>query len=85
MSEAQLTGWHHQYNGRELGQTLRDGEGRRPGMLQCMGSWSRTRLVTEQQQRMPIKQPLLSCAEEKRKIIPFINLTFVHFSYNKIR
>ena len=28
-SEDEMTGWHHQCNGHELGQTLRDGEGQR--------------------------------------------------------
>ena len=25
--EDEMVGWHHQFNGRELGQTLGDGEG----------------------------------------------------------
>ena len=33
-----MTGWHHGCNGRELGQTLGDGEGQGGlGMLQSMG------------------------------------------------
>ena len=31
-----LVGWHHQFNGHELGQTPKDGEGQSPGMLQSM-------------------------------------------------
>jgi len=33
-----MTGWHHQCNGHELGQTLEDGEGQ--GSLVCCSSWS---------------------------------------------
>ena len=29
--------WHHRLNGHEFEQTLRDGEGQKPGMLQSMG------------------------------------------------
>jgi len=29
-----MVGWHHQFNGRELGQTLRDGEGH-GGLAYC--------------------------------------------------
>ena len=29
--------WHHQLKGHEFEQTLGDGEGERPGMLQFMG------------------------------------------------
>ena len=33
-----MVGWHHQFNGYELGQTLKDGEGTgRHAMLQSMG------------------------------------------------
>ena len=41
-SEDEMTGWHHQCNGHELGQTLEDGEEQRPGVLQSMGSQSWT-------------------------------------------
>ena len=27
MAEDEMVGWHHQFNGHELGQTLGDGEG----------------------------------------------------------
>ena len=46
-----MTGEHHQYNGHELGQTPRDGEGQ--GGLVCCSPWDRTvghNWVTEQQQ-----------------------------------
>ena len=33
-----MTGWHHQCNGHEPGQTLEDGEGQ--GSLVCCSSWS---------------------------------------------
>ena len=32
-----MVGWHHQLNGREFEQTLRDGEGR--GSLVCCSPW----------------------------------------------
>ena len=38
MTEDKMVGWRHQFNGHELGQTLGDGEGQRPGMWQFMGS-----------------------------------------------
>ena len=34
MSEDEISGWHHQCNGHELGQTLGDGEGQR-GLPGC--------------------------------------------------
>ena len=33
-----MAGWHLRCNGRELGQTLGDGEGQGPGMLKSMES-----------------------------------------------
>ena len=35
-------GWHHQFNGHELGQTLGGGEGQ--GGLVCCDSWRRKEL-----------------------------------------
>ena len=32
-----MAGWHHQYNGHELGQTLGDSEGQRSGVLPSLG------------------------------------------------
>ena len=32
-----MAGWHHRYNGHELGQTLGDGEGK--GGLACCSPW----------------------------------------------
>ena len=37
VTEDEMVGWHHQFNGHELGQTLRDGEGQ--GGLVCCSSW----------------------------------------------
>ena len=46
-----MVGWHHQFNGHELGQTLGVGEGQRPVVRQFMGSQRiRHDLATEQQQ-----------------------------------
>ena len=33
VTEDEMVGWHHQFKGQELGQTLRDGEGQ--GGLMC--------------------------------------------------
>ena len=38
MTEDEMVRWHHQLNGHEFEQTLRDGEGQTPSMLQSMGS-----------------------------------------------
>ena len=53
-----MVGWHHQFNGRELGQTPGDGEGQRS--LVCCGPWGPKELdttngVTEQQQQTRIQ------------------------------
>ena len=39
-----MAGWHHPYQGHELGQTLGDGEGQ--GGLACCSPWSRKELDT---------------------------------------
>ena len=39
MPEDETVGWHHQFNGRELGQNLGDSE--EQGGLACCGSWGR--------------------------------------------
>ena len=38
MTEDEVVGWHHLFNGHELGQTPGDGEGQRPGVQQARGS-----------------------------------------------
>ena len=37
-----MIGWHHRFNGHELGQTLGDGEGQ--GILACYSPWDRKKL-----------------------------------------
>ena len=37
VTEDEMVGWHHWFNGHKLGQTLGDGEGQKPGVLQSMG------------------------------------------------
>jgi len=37
MTEDEMVGWHHQLNGQEFEQTLRDGEGQ--GNLLCCSPW----------------------------------------------
>ena len=45
-TEVKIVGWHHQFNGHELGQTLGDSEGQRG--LACCSPWSHEEfLVTE--------------------------------------
>ena len=39
-----MIGWHHQFNGHELGQTLGDSEGQ--GSLVCWSTWGRKGLDT---------------------------------------
>ena len=42
MTEDEMVGWHHQVNGHEFEQTLGYSEGRKPGVLQPVGSQSCT-------------------------------------------
>ena len=37
MTEDEMVGWHHQFNGYEFEQTLRDSEGK--GSLACYSPW----------------------------------------------
>ena len=37
MTEDEMVRWHHQLNGQEFGQTLRDSEGQ--GSLMCFSPW----------------------------------------------
>ena len=46
-SEDEMAGWHHRYNGHELGQTSRDGEGERG--LACCSPWDRKESDTTEQ------------------------------------
>ena len=49
-TEDEMVGWHHQFNGHQLGQILGDGEGQ--GSLACCSPWRvRHDLATEQWQR----------------------------------
>ena len=50
MTEDEMVGWHHRFNGHELGHTLGDGEGQ--GGLACCSLWGRRvghNLATEPQ------------------------------------
>ena len=47
MTENEMVGWHHQFNGCELGQTLGDSEGQ--GGLACCTPWGRKELDMTQQ------------------------------------
>ena len=52
MTEDQMVGWHHRFNGHEFEQTREDSEGQgKSGMLQSMGLQRVEHdIVTEQQQ-----------------------------------
>ena len=42
MTEDEMVGWHHLFNGHEYEQTLGDGEGQ--GGLECCSPWGRQEL-----------------------------------------
>ena len=44
LTEDEMVGEHHRFNGHELGQTPGDGEGQRPVVLQSVGLQSQTQL-----------------------------------------
>ena len=51
--EDEMVGWHHPFNGHELGQTSGDGEGQRTLVCRCPSDHGVGHdLVTEQQQRL---------------------------------
>ena len=41
-TEDEMVGWHHRFNGHELGQTLGDGE--EQGSLACCSAWGNKKL-----------------------------------------
>ena len=47
MTEDEMVGGHHQLNGHEFEQALRDGEGQ--GSLTCCSPWGRKELDTTEQ------------------------------------
>ena len=47
VTEDKMVGWHHRYNGHELGQTLGDGEGHRS--LACCSPWGHKESDTTRQ------------------------------------
>ena len=44
MTEDEMVGWHHRFNGHEFGQTLGDGDGQ--GSLACCSPWGHKELDT---------------------------------------
>ena len=53
MTEDEVVGWHHQFNGHEFEQALGDGEGQ--GSLACFCSWGNKESdVTETEAAAPI-------------------------------
>ena len=60
VTEDEMVGWHHRLNGRDLEQTLGDGEGQgKPGVLQSVGS---------QSQRLSDRTPTTSGEEEMAQV-----------------
>ena len=47
MTEDEMAGWHHQLDGYEFEQALRDGEGQ--GSLACCSPWGHKKSYTTQQ------------------------------------
>ena len=47
MTEDEMVGWHHRFNGHGFGQT--PGVGDRQGDLMCCGSWGRKELDMSEQ------------------------------------
>ena len=47
VTEDEMVGWHHLFNGHELGQTLGDDEGQ--GSVACCSPWGRRVSVTTEQ------------------------------------
>ena len=47
MTEDEMVGWHHQFNGHEFEQALGVGDGQ--GSLVCCSSWGRKELDTTEQ------------------------------------
>ena len=47
MTEDEMVGWHHQFNGHEFKQALGDGEGQ--GSLACCSPWGCKELDTTEQ------------------------------------
>ena len=47
MTEDEMVGWHHRFNGHEFGQTLGVGDGQ--GGLACCGSWGHKESDTTEQ------------------------------------
>ena len=58
MTGDEMVGWHHWPNGHEFEQTLRDseGQGKKPGVLQSMGSQRVGHDLESEQQQEPKKQ-----------------------------
>ena len=61
VTENEMAGWHHWFNGQKRGQTLGYGEGQKPGRLQSMGSQRFGHdLVTNNNKCIEISNKLLS-------------------------
>ena len=60
MTEDEIVGWHHQFNGQEFEQALGDGE--EQGGLTCCSSWGHKELdTTESLNNNNHKSPLFQC------------------------
>ena len=63
MTEDEMVGWHHRFNGHEVGQTLGDGE--EQGSLECCSPWVRKELDTTEQLNKN-KESLACCSQALR-------------------
>ena len=59
MTENELVGWYHRFNGHEFEQTLGDGEGQRS--LACCSSWGHKESDTDEATEDPGMPSILSC------------------------
>ena len=79
LSEDEMAGWHHQCNGRELGQTLGDGEGH--GGLVCCSPWGRKESDTTE--RLSNNSPwCLHCPYSASNVVLSILYLFTHRIFN---
>ena len=72
MTEDEIVGWHHRFNGHELKQTLGDGEGQ--GSLECCSLWGCKKLGTTCQLNNNIQYKLWNMFLKENYVIFFFSL-----------
>ena len=60
MTEDEVIGWHHRFNGHEFEQTLGDSEGQRS--LVCCSSWGHKELDMTERQNNNEQSQLFNCS-----------------------